>query len=164
MFGWQSGHFDGILVNKIDFTDFIKAKFLLFTIGSTIITILSVLYAFISWKLLLLHFAAYLYNIGFGTVIVLFFATRNYKSLDLSKGASFNWQGSGAVQWIMSIPLLVLPYIIYVPFGIYDMPYWGLVAIGLFGLIALLLRPFWIKKITTTLIKNKYKIAEGFRE
>lgn len=164
MFAWQSAHFDGILVNKIDFKNFIKAKFLLFTIGSTFITLLASFYGFLSWKLLLLHFSAYLYNIGFGTVIVLWFATKNYKRLDLNKGASFNWQGTSAVQWLMSLPLLVLPYLIYLPFGMTSHPFWGLISIGLFGLITLLIRNFWIDLITKAFIKNRYKIAEGFRE
>ena len=164
MFAWQSAHFDGILANKISLHDFIRAKFLLFTIGCTIIAILSTFYGLLSWKLLLLHLAAYLYNIGFGTVIVLWFATMNYKRLDLSKGASFNWQGVSAVQWILGIPLLVLPFIIYLPFGVTDHPYWGLIAIALFGLITLLMRNWWIKGLTKILIKKRYKIAEGFRE
>ena len=164
MFAWQSAHFDGLLANKINLKDFIKAKFLLFTISCTIISLLSTVYGFMSWKLLLLHLAAYLYNIGFGTVIVLWFATKNYKRLDLTKGASFNWQGTSAVQWIMGIPLLLLPFVIYMPFGLNDLPYWGLLALSLFGLITLLMRSFWVNWLTDILIKKRYKIAEGFRE
>ena len=164
MFAWQSAHFDGLLANKINLKNFIKAKFLLFTISCTIITLLATFYGFMSWKLLLLHLAAYLYNIGFGTVIVLWFATKNYKRLDLTKGASFNWQGTSAVQWIMGFPLLLFPFIIYLPFGATDNPYLGLVALGVFGLITLLMRNFWVNQLTEILIKKRYKIAEGFRE
>ena len=35
MFSWQASHFDGLLVNKIAFADFLKGKYLLFTIIST---------------------------------------------------------------------------------------------------------------------------------
>lgn len=164
MFAWQSTHFDGLLVNKIDFKNFIKAKFLLFTISCTIITILSSFYGFISYKLLLLHLAAYLYNIGFATVIVLFFATMNYKRLDLTKSASFNWQGVGATQWILGLPFILLPFLIYMPFGIMNKPYWGLVALAVFGLITLLMRNFWINLLVKRFEKQRYKIAEGFRE
>jgi Family of unknown function (DUF5687) len=164
MFAWQSAHFDGLLVNKIDFKNFIKAKFLLFTIGSTLITILASFYAFISYKLLLLHLVAYLYNIGFGTVLVLFFATNNYKRLDITQSASFNWQGTGATQWILGFPFLLLPILIYLPFGILNKPFWGLATIGLFGLVTLLLRNYWISLIVKRFEKQRYKIAEGFRE
>ncbi|SFH29205.1 DUF5687 family protein [Pedobacter insulae] len=164
MFAWQSTHFDGLLVNKIDFKNFIKAKFLLFTLSCTVITILASFYGFLSYKLLLLHLAAYLYNIGFATVIVLYFATMNYKRLDITKSASFNWQGVGATQWILGIPFILIPILIYVPFGLTEHPYWGLVAIGLFGLVTLLMRNIWINLLVKRFEKQRYKIAEGFRE
>ena len=164
MFAWQSAHFDGLLSNKINFKDFIKAKFLLFTIASTIMTLLSTFYGFLSPKLLLLHLVCYLYNIGFGTVIVLYLATLNYKRLDITKAASFNYQGTGATQWLLMFPYALTPILMYLPFGFLKMPYWGLAVIGIFGVIMLLLRNFWINLITAKFEKQRYKIAEGFRE
>lgn len=164
MFAWQSAHFDGLLVNKINYRDFIKAKFLLFTISSTLITALSAFYGFMSYKLLLLHLAAYVYNIGVGTVVVLYFANFNYKRLDITRSASFNWQGVGASQWLLGLPLLLVPLIIYIPFGILNQPYWGLGMLTLLGLIGLLLRNYWVGVIVRKFEKQRYKIAEGFRE
>ncbi|WP_316830627.1 DUF5687 family protein [Pedobacter aquatilis] len=164
MFAWQSAHFDGLLANKINFKDFIKAKFLLFTIGCTIITLLASFYGFLSPKLLLLHVAAYLYNIGFGTVVVLYLATLNYKRLDITKAASFNYQGTGATQWLLMFPYALTPILIYVPFGMLDKPYWGLIAVSVFGFVMLLLRGFWVNYIAKRFELQRYKIAEGFRE
>lgn len=164
MFAWQSAHFDGLLANKIDFKNYIKAKFLLFTIGCTVITLLASFYGFLSPKLLLLHLAAYLYNIGFGTVVVLYLATYNYKRLDITKAASFNYQGTGATQWLLMFPYALTPILIYVPFGMLDKPYWGLIAVSIFGLIMLLMRGFWTNLIVARFEKQRYKIAEGFRE
>lgn len=164
MFAWQSAHFDGLLANKINFKDYIKAKFLLFTISCTIITLLASFYGFLSPKLLLLHVAAYLYNIGFGTVVVLYLATLNYKRLDITKAASFNYQGTGATQWLLMFPYALTPILIYVPFGAFDKPYWGLIAVSLFGLTMLLMRGFWVNYIAKRFEKQRYKIAEGFRE
>lgn len=164
MFGWQSAHFDGILTNRINIKDFIRAKFLLFTIACTIITVLASFYFFLSPKLLLLHVAAYLYNIGFSTILVLFLATYNYKRIDINKSASFNFQGVGASQWILMIPFMAIPYLIYMPFGILNKPYWGLIAISIFGLIMLLMRNYWVNFIARKFEEKRYKIAEGFRE
>lgn len=164
MFAWQSAHFDGLMANRINFTDFIKAKFLLFTLAATIVTMLTMFYGFMSWKLILLHISVYLYNIGFGAVIVLFFANYNKKRLDLTKGSSFNWQGVSATQWILAFPLIIIPFVIYLPFGLNGQPYWGLIAIGIFGLITLAMRDLWVKWLTKLFIKQRYKIAEGFRE
>jgi hypothetical protein len=164
MFAWQSTHFDGILVSKINFKDFIKAKFLLFTLGSTIIAVLSSLYGLMSYKLLLLHFVAYVYNLGVGTVIVLYFSNFNYKRLDISGGASFNWQGVGATQWLLGLPLLAVPLLIYMPFGILNKPYWGLITLAALGILGLILRNFFVDLIVSKFEKQRYKIAEGFRE
>jgi hypothetical protein len=164
MFAWQSAHFDGLLANKINFKNYIKAKFLLFTIGCTIITLMASFYGCLSPKLLLLHLAAYLYNIGFGTVVVLILATYNYKRLDITKAASFNYQGTGATQWLLIFPYTLTPILLYLPFGILDKPYLGLLIVSIFGLIMLLMRNFWVNFIVNRFEKQRYKIAEGFRE
>jgi len=164
MFGWQGAHFDGILVNKTNFRNFIKAKFLLFTISSTCITLIVSLYGLMSWKILMVQFAAYFYNVGLGTVIILYFATRNYKSIDLSKSAGFNYQGVGASQFVLLLPYFLLPLLIYLPFQLAGVPYWGLACLGLIGLISLSMRRFWVEFILKEFNKRKYKIAAGFRE
>lgn len=164
MYAWQSAHFDGLMANKIDFKTFIKAKFLIFTLAGSLITMITMFYGFMSWKLIVMHIAVYLYNIGFGTVIVLYFANFNRKRLDLSKKASFNWQGVGATQWILGFPLILIPFLIYFPFALNDKPYWGLISIGIFGLITLSMRDIWINLLTKLFSKKRYKIAEGFRE
>lgn len=164
MFAWQSAHFDGLLTAPINAKDFLKAKFLLFTLSATLITMITFFYGFMSWKLLLLHLCVYLYNIGFGSVIVLFFACYNRKRLDLTKAASFNWQGVGASQWLLALPLLLLPFLIYLPFGATNSPYWGIISIGIFGLITLSMRDFWLRLLTNLFINQRYKISEGFRK
>ncbi len=164
MYAWQSTHFDGLLTSKINFKDFIKAKFLLFSISTTIVAVLSSLYGLISYKLLLLHLAAYLYNLGIGTVVVLYLANFNYKRLDISGGASFNWQGVGATQWLLGFPLLLVPMLIYMPFGIANKPFLGLIVLGLLGVLGLIFRNFFVNLIVSKFEKQRYKIAEGFRE
>ena len=111
-----------------------------------------------------MHLAAYLYNIGVGTIVVLYFANFNYKRLDITRSASFNWQGVGATQWLLGLPLLLLPVIIYLPFGILNLPYLGLATLAFLGLLGLLMRNFWVGVIVKKFEEQRYKIAEGFRE
>lgn len=164
MFGWQSAHFDGLMANKIDIKDFIRAKFLLFTLFSTFTTLVACLYGFISWKILVIQFAAYFYNIGIGTIVVLYFATQNYRAMDLTKGSSFNFQGVGASQWVLGLPYFLSPYLIVLPFSLNGHPYWGLLALGLCGLVAFLTQEFWVDFLVKEFNKKKYKITAGFRE
>ena len=164
MFGWQGAEFDGMLANKTNISTFFRAKFLLLTISSTLLTIITSLYGLMSWKILAVQLAAYFYNIGIGTVIVLYFATRNSKYIDLKKGASFNWQGVGATSMIMSIPLLLSPYVIYIPLTAIGNPYWGLAGIAILGIAGFFTREFWLTFLVKEFNKRKYTIAEGFRE
>jgi hypothetical protein len=163
MFSWQAPHFDGLLVNKIAFTDFLKAKYLLFTVISTGFFVLTIPYVYFGWHILIVHFVMFLWNIGVNTTLVLYFANRNYKRMDLSKGAAFNWEGMSGNQWILSFPLLIAPYILYGPFALLHHADIGLALIAVTALIFVFTRSFWIKQLEADFYTKRYKIAEGFR-
>jgi hypothetical protein len=163
MFSWQASHFDGILTSKVSFKDFIKAKYLLFTLVSTLAFLLTTAYGFISLRIIVFHFVMYLWNLGVNTTIVLFFANRNYKRIDLSKGASFNWEGVGATQLLMGLPLMLGPYIIYGPLAYFNQVNVALIVMGAIGLAFILTRNYWIKELEADFNKKKFTIAEGFR-
>ncbi len=163
MFSWQSSHFDGILSGRIDAEDFFRAKFLLFTLFSSLCFILTIPYVYYGWKVLAVHFIMYVWNLGVNTVLVLYFANRNYKRIDLSKSASFNWEGVGASQWMLSIPLLLAPFLIYFPFHFFGYAEAGLALIGMTGLVFIISREFWLSRLVAIFRDKRYTIAEGFR-
>ncbi|MGI4751033.1 MAG: DUF5687 family protein [Janthinobacterium lividum] len=163
MFSWQGSHFDGILISKISFQDFLRAKFLLFTTVSTLAFLLTLPYVYFGWHVIFVHFMMYLWNIGVNTVIVLFFANRNYRRIDLSKGASFNWEGVGATQLLMGLPILVVPFVIYWPIAWLGHADVALILLGIIGIIFVLTRNYWIKQLEADFEGKKYTIAEGFR-
>jgi hypothetical protein len=163
MYSWQASHFDGLLVSKINFTDFLKAKYLIFTIISTIAFLLITPYVYFGWRTFLIHFVMYLWNLGINTTIVLFFANRNYKRIDLSKGASMNWEGIGATQFLLTIPLIAIPYIIYGPFALLGHSNIGLALLAIIGLVFIFMRSYWIKLLEADFYTKRYIIAEGFR-
>lgn len=163
MFGWQSGHFDGILTNKISVRDFFRSKFLIFTIISGLTFLLTTPYVYFGWKILMMHTVMFAWNLGVNTVLVLYFANLNFKRIDLSKGASFNWEGTGASQWILSIPLMVTPLLVFLPFWWLGYSNAGIVAVAMIALICLFARQFWLNLLVNKFNANRYKIAEGFR-
>jgi hypothetical protein len=163
MYSWQAGHFEGLMVSKIKFSDFLKGKYLLLTGVSTAAFILTTPYVYFGWKVLLIHFIMYLWNIGVTINIVLYFANQNAKRIDLSKGASFNWEGVGATQLILSFMLLLPPLFIYWVFKLLGQADVGLAFIALVGLIGTLSRGFWIKLLETDFNNRKFTILEGFR-
>lgn len=163
LYSWQAAHFDGLMVSKVNFTDFLKAKYLLFTAVSSATFLLTTPYAYFGWRTVLIHFIMYLWNLGVNIYIVLYFANRNAKRIDLSKGASFNWEGVGATQMLLSFPLLLAPYIIYIPFKLLHLPNAGLAVMAVMGVAGILTRSFWLEKLVQDFYKRKYTITEGFR-
>jgi hypothetical protein len=163
MFSWQASHFDGLLVSKLKFGDFLRAKYLLFTMVSTVAFIVTIPYVYFGWRVLLIHFVMYLWNLGVNTTIILFFANRNSRRIDLSKGAAFNWEGVGGTQWLISLPLFLTPFIIYLPFSLLHCPNLGIALLAIAGLSLIITRSFWINKLEADFYKRKFIIAEGFR-
>lgn len=85
------------------------------------------------------------------------------KKIDLNKGAAFNYEGVGAAQFLILIPIMLLPYAFYGPFLAIGKGDLGLVVLGLVGLIGFLLREKSITYLTNTLTNNRHQIAAGFR-
>lgn len=163
MFSWQAAHFEGLMVSKVKFADFLKGKYLLFTAVSTVAVILTTPYVYFGWRVLLIHFVMYLWNLGITINIVLYFANRNAKRIDLSKGASFNWEGVGATQMILSFLLLLPPFALYVPFKIWGHADIGLALIAVVGVVGIFTRSYWIQFLEADFNNRKFKVLEGFR-
>jgi hypothetical protein len=164
LFAWQSSHFDGLMTANISMKAYIKAKLRLFTVVSTAAFIISSLYGFIDWRILPIQAAAFLFNIGINSVGAVYLATYSYKGIDLSKSATFNYQGTGMSQWIYAVIIMLIPFVIYFPLSKIFNPWVGIIIIGLAGLIALLLQNWFIDHLTIEFAKRKYRVIEGFRE
>uniref|UniRef100_UPI0037BEA095 DUF5687 family protein n=1 Tax=Daejeonella sp. TaxID=2805397 RepID=UPI0037BEA095 len=80
-----------------------------------------------------------------------------------SKGSAFNWEGVGASQWILSLPLLITPFLIYLPFSYMDYPDAGIAFIGITGLLFIISREFWLNLLIKQFQNKRFTIAEGFR-
>lgn len=164
LFAWQSVHFDGIMASNVNIKTFIKSKLYLLISFSTIAMLLALPYGFINWRIIPIQIAAYFFNVGIHAIMCVYFATRSYKGLDLGKAATFNYQGTGAVQWLYSLAIFLVGGLIYFPLGFFVNPWAGIIAVGLLGLISFLLQDWWINLLTQQFMLRKYKILEGFRE
>lgn len=164
LFSWQSAHFDGMMAGHLNIKTYIKSKFVLFTAVCTLVLLLTSFYGFLDWRLLFIQLAAYLYNVGIHTVLAVYFATRSYKGMDISKGGAFNFQGVGASQWIYSMVVFAVPAIIYLPFSLLLNPWAGIIALSVVSLASFLLQDWWTELLSKEFSKRKHKILEGFRE
>jgi len=163
LLSWESGYFDFILTRKTNYRQYIEAKYYMFVVAAAIAFVCSLAYGFFGLKIILINLAAFLFNIGVNMPIVMRIAMNSPKKIDLNKGATFNYEGVGAAQFIIAIPVLFLPYIFYAPFYLLGYDIIGLCLVAGLGLIGFILRDKVIDKLTESFINKRHKIAAGFR-
>jgi hypothetical protein len=163
-FSYESNYFDNILANYKDFEKYIRAKYLFAVTISTVCYIITIPYVLFGTKILLINSMTYLYNLGFLSFVLFYFSTFAKKRMDLSRGATFNYQGLGATHWLSMLPAFLLPVIIFLPFSWAGFQTAGLIFIGALGLAGLLFHKSALNIVLKQFYKRKYIMAEGFRE
>ena len=162
--GWEGSHFDGILTRAYPMEDFYKAKFGLLAVSCVITYILTTPYLYFGWKAFYINTACFIYNIGFNSFFLLYASTYNKKKIDLARGSAFNYQGTSVTQFIIALPLLVVPIIIYKSFEVFSTPTIGLIALTVVGLLSLAFSKYWFKAVAENFRERKYINAQGYRE
>ena len=139
-------------------------KYLLFVGVSTVCFLASVPYVYFGVDILLVHLATFLFNVGILIHVIIYVALWKPKPMDLNKGAMFNYEGVGAAQFLIMIPLMIGPYLVYLPFSLLISDYAGLIALGVSGLIGILaFKPLSQLNISRALT-NRYEISSSFRQ
>src|SRR5690606_2627096 len=96
--------------------------------------------------------------------LIIYLAIWKPKPMDLNKGAMFNYEGVGAAQFLMVIPLLGAPYAVFLPLSYFFNDYIGLAGLALLGAIGLLafkqLSAINIRRVET----QRYEISSSFRQ
>lgn len=164
MLAWESSFFDYLRVRNISIKEYFEGKYYLFGLSTIIALILSMLYAFIYPVLPLFFVAGALFNMGVSTYILMFTSTYNVRKIDLSKGAFMNWEGVGASQFLLIIPIMILPMLIYWLFSLWGGLYAGLGAISLIGVIGILLKEPILNALARQFERRKYIMTSSFKK
>ena len=161
---WNSQNFDYYLMKKGGVEELVKGKYLLFISISCLSFLASVPYVYFGWQILAVHAATFLFNVGVLVHAIIYLALWKPKPMDLNKGAMFNYEGVGAAQWLMVVPMMVLPYLIYLPFSLLINDYAGLIALSLCGIVGILSFKLLSKINIKRVYDNKYEISSSFRQ
>ena len=161
---WNSGYFDFFLNRQDGIKNLVRGKYLLLLSISILCFLLSIPYVYFGWKFLLIHLATFLFNAGILIHLIIYLAIWKPKPMDLNKGGMFNYEGVGAAQFLMIIPMMVAPYLIYVPFALIFNSYVGLLALGSIGVIGILFFNKLSAINVNRVLKNRYEISSSFRQ
>ncbi|WP_026952774.1 DUF5687 family protein [Algoriphagus mannitolivorans] len=161
---WNSSNFDFYLSKKSGVEALVRGKYLLFFGISMVCFLASVPYAYFGWHFLLIHLATFLFNIGILVHVIIWFALWKPKPMDLNKGAMFNYEGVGAAQFLIIIPMMLGPYLIYVPFSLLFNDYIGLFALGTIGILGIIFYNRLAQININRVLNNRYEISSSFRQ
>lgn len=161
---WNSAAFDFYLTKFEGIRALIKGKYLLFLIISTICFLLTVPYVYFGWDVLLVHTATFLFNIGVSIHTIVYISLWKPQPVDLNKGGLFNYEGMGIAQFLIAIPLLILPYVVFLPFAFLYGDYFGLAILAGTGILGLVFYERLVNINVNKLNKNRHQISAAFRQ
>jgi hypothetical protein len=163
LLSWEGSYFDGLLARRLDLQKYFGAKWILLTIFGSLYYLLSIPLVYFGWDVFYANSAIFLYNVGINSFLILFLATWPRKGLDLSV-SPLSQQGKSSVQYLLVIPTLIVPILIYLPFRMQGHPYLGLTVLGALGTSALIFHRPLLKAIAFQFRLRRYSIISALRE
>ncbi len=161
---WESTYFDAILTKSINFRDYFRAKYYILLLPTIAAYLLTIPYVAFGWHILIINTAAFLFNAGINVAIYMYFAAYNQKRVELSGGAMFNYQGVGAKQFLIGLPVMVFPVLLYMLVNFFAGFEWGIASVGLAGLTGLIFSRQILAISARHFLSRKYAVADGYRK
>ncbi|HEY4618522.1 MAG TPA: DUF5687 family protein [Flavobacterium sp.] len=161
---WDSNYYGMMMSQNIPMKQYLSSKAGLMSVSVVVLAILSMPYLYFGWNVLATNIACALYNLGINIPVLLFAGSFNKKRIDLEKSPFMNYQGTGATQWLVGLPLILLPTLIF--YGIYKVSSLeiAIVVLAAFGIIGLGMRNLIMDKIAEGYRKRKYATINGFKQ
>jgi hypothetical protein len=161
---WDSAYFDGLMTRNIPVQLYIKANYNLLIVCNVICFILTTPYFLFGVKIIQMQIAAFLFNTGINTVLLLYFSTYNTKRITLSQGTAFSFQGVSLKNILIVIPIMFFPMMFVGVLSFFMATDLILAMLAGMGLLGIVLHKPLLALCVRQFIKRKYALAQGFRE
>jgi len=161
---WDAKYYSMIMAQNIPLKKYLTAKAALMSFSVVILVILATPYVYFGWRIFMLNIVCAVYNIGINIPMLLYAGSFNRKRIDLDKSPFMNYQGTGATQWLVSLPLMVLPVAFFWLFDKYVSFESGMAFLLGLGILGMFFRTNAINFISQVYKKNKYEMIEGFSQ
>jgi hypothetical protein len=161
---WDSSYYSMMMSQNIPMKQYLESKAGLMYFSILVLALLSTPYVYFGVNILLLNLACAVYNAGVNVPLILYAGSFNKKRIDLEKSPVMNYQGTGAIQWILGFPLLLIPIILWaVIYYIFNENY-ATAFLAIIGFAALLCKNIFMEKIVKSYKTKKYSQINGFKQ
>src|SRR5690606_1904456 len=146
---WDSSYYQLMMSQNIKYRDYLRAKWYLLVIATTITTFIASFYLYFGWEAYLAIITAAIFNIGANCHLVLLSGAYTRSPIDLAsnKNAFGDKQAFNVKTLLLSLPKIGLPMLLYA-IGHYTLgPTAGFISVGVTGLLGLAFRNVVFDKI-----------------
>ena len=161
---WHSNYFSMLMCQRLKMKQFLQSFYMLVTVVSVACYFLTLPYAFMHTKIIYTHLAMLFYNLGINIPLLFFIGLYSKKRLDLNQSSVMNYQGVGAAQWLVGLPMFLIPiglfYLFKLPFGVVG----AYAALGVLGLTGILLHPVIISFFAGKYLKQKHQLIKNYKK
>lgn len=161
---WDASYYPLMMSQNIPMNKYLNAKAGLITFSVVVLAILTTPYVYFGWRIFVLNLVCAVYNIGINIPLLLYVGSFNKKRIDLDKSPFMNYQGTGAAQWLVGIPLMAIPVLLFWVFYKLISYEAGMAFLFILGVMGLLLRNQAIDFIAEVYKRKKYAMIEGFKQ
>ncbi|MDX6745591.1 DUF5687 family protein [Polaribacter sp. PL03] len=161
---WDSEHYRMLMTQNLSYRKFLDSKLFLMSVMTAVLFVLSTPYLYFGLDKYLLIVAGFFFNLGFTPLVMLYMGAFNKKRIDLNASGFGNTQGTSAAQFIVMIPVLIIPMLVYFIVNKYLGFNIAVLAIAIIGIISFLLKNPIMNIIEKKYQKNKYITIHGFKQ
>ncbi|QTD36515.1 hypothetical protein JL193_10180 [Polaribacter batillariae] len=159
---WDSAHYKMLMSQSFKYRKFLESKWILMVVMTTILYFLSFPYLYLGLDIFLMITAGAIFNIGFNSLFLLYAGSFNRKRIDLNKSGFGNTQGTSVTQFLIIIPIMGIPMLLFWLFNKFVGGNSGYIAVASIGVISLLCKNYAMNFIEKKYIKDKYVMINAF--
>ena len=163
---WDSSYYKLLMTQNLSYKKYLLSKWNLMIFVTAASTLFALPYLYFGWDILAIIVAGALFNMGLGTWITLFGGLLNKSPMKLNvKAKAFeNTQAFSLNQFLLTIPKMVLPMLLYGLPAQFISPTAGIISLAGSGVLGLLLRNKMADHITRLYINQKHETIEAFNQ
>lgn len=160
---WHSRYFPMLMTQNLRMKQYLHSFYIMNVVICGLFYLLSLPYAFMHTKIIYTHLAMLLYNLGINVYLIFLFGLFSKKAVELSGSSMFNYQGVGATQWLMGIPLFAIPILLFTLFKWIGGFVFAFACLGSIGLAGILLQPILINYFAKAYLNKKHQLIKNYK-
>ncbi len=161
---WDSSYYGMMMSQNIPLRKYLESKATLISVSVIVMFFLTIPYVYFGWQALAINFGCALYNLGVNIPVILFFGSFNKKRIELDKSPFGNMQGTSATQFLIMLPVLGAPILIFTVLYYLLSLEAAIVLLSVLGVIGFAMKNYLLDRITEQYRKKKYGMVAGFKE